>query len=75
MMNAFDVGATTFFNRFAQHSKLLDLTVHFLANNPLLKGGVLAVIIWWVWFQPDKPETKRRDYLLATLIGGCWPSY
>lgn len=69
VIHAFDVGITTFFNHYAQHSKLFDLAVNFLATNHLFKGGVLSVILWWVWFRPDEPKAKWRDHVLATLIG------
>lgn len=68
-MNAFDMGVTTFFNHFAQHSKLCDMAINFLATNHLLKGGVLSILVWWTWFRPDEPKVKWRDHVLATLIG------
>ncbi len=68
-MNLFDESIALFVNQFVRHSKLFDLIVFEIADNHLLKGGVLALAIWYLWFKPDADQKKIRIALITTLFG------
>jgi undecaprenyl-diphosphatase len=67
-MNSFDSSIISFLNGFARHSQSFDTFVHMLSDNELLKGGVIAAIIWWTWFRPHPNKTDHRHYLLCGII-------
>lgn len=69
-MNSFDYNIITFINQFARKSDFLDSLVNLFVVNNLLKGGVLAMVIWFFWFDNTEPsQAYRRQMLLATLAG------
>ena len=68
-MNAFDIEILNFLNQFSQLSWTLDSTVKFIANNHLIKGGVLLTILWWGWFRITKNQRLIQVHLISTLIG------
>jgi undecaprenyl-diphosphatase len=68
-MNVFDESIVLFVNQFVRHSKIFDLIVVEVANNELLKGGVLAFVIWCLWFKPDTNQKEIRITLISTFIG------
>ncbi|HET7000735.1 MAG TPA: phosphatase PAP2 family protein [Puia sp.] len=43
-------------------------TIEFMAADNLLKGGVIAVIFWYLWFKADPDIQVKRIQLIATLI-------
>lgn len=67
-MNFFDVAVLEFVNELSHVSRLLDKTVLFIANNHLLKGGVLLVILWSLWFKAQKNQLCVRAYLVSTFF-------
>jgi len=68
-MNPFDTGIMTYINQFAQESFLFDKLIKAISVSHLLKGGVLATIIWWAWFRDEESHSRNRDNILATLVG------
>jgi len=67
-MNTFDAAVITYVNQFSQHSQTVDKALTFLFDNHLLKGGVLATIIWWAWFRSDEHQSHNRKHIISTLI-------
>lgn len=70
-MNLFDRAIISFFNQFAQKSRLFDLLVNFISENDLLKGGMIAALFWWAWFQIDQDDVLRKlrqERFVATLF-------
>jgi undecaprenyl-diphosphatase len=68
-LNTFDASIITFLNQFAHRSWGFDQAINLFANNILLKGGVLATILWWAWFKgSDDDGVKNRKHVIATLI-------
>src|SRR5680860_570907 len=67
-MNSFDSEILSFVNQFSQHSWMFDRLIGFLATNPLLKGGVLATILWWAWFKREDHPSHNREYVILTLF-------
>lgn len=67
-VNYFDFQIITFVNQFSQHSLIIDKIFHLLSNNHLLKGGILAIIIWWAWFKSEGDYSHNRKHIILTLI-------
>jgi undecaprenyl-diphosphatase len=67
-MNILDTSIIEFLNIFAQKSWAFDRAVVFLANYPLIKGGIPAAMLWWAWFKTDADTNKNRKHILATLL-------
>ncbi len=66
-MNSFDVAITHFLNGFSRHSVLFDNMMVFFAGNNLLKGGVMASLVWWAWFNGEARRLHNRLVLASTL--------
>jgi undecaprenyl-diphosphatase len=43
-------------------------TVEFMAADNLLKGGLVAILFWYLWFKTDPDNSAKRVQLVATLI-------
>jgi undecaprenyl-diphosphatase len=64
----FDIAILKFINGFARHWPLLDKIVFMVSDDHLLKGGVLMLILWWLWFRNDESTRRNREHILVTLI-------
>lgn len=69
-MIAIDVAIVSFLNQFATRSATFDQLVWLLANNYLLKSGLVLVLLYWAWFKAE--ETSRDDR--ATIVFGLFAS-
>lgn len=67
-MNFFDSTIIKFLNQFSHHSWVLDNAMAFLAENNLVKGGIFAIVIWWVWFKNSGDQVKIREHIIAIII-------
>lgn len=55
---------------FARKSYVFDRMVSALAENDLLKGGVILAAVWWAWFRTRAAGKSRdRAHVIATIIG------
>jgi len=68
-VNSFDAGIISLFNALARRSLTFDTLVFLLGSNFILKGGVIAALIWWTWFREGQRE-KDREYLLFGISAG-----
>ncbi|HUN55342.1 MAG TPA: phosphatase PAP2 family protein [Smithella sp.] len=68
-MNTFDNVILTYINQFSRHSLILDGTFCFLVKNNLLRGGVFATIIWWMWFNNTERHSRNREHIISILAG------
>lgn len=66
-MNFFDASIIHFFNQFSRHSGKFDYLVDVLSRNNFVKGGVLMVLLWWLWFRVEEERHPYREHVLATL--------
>ena len=74
-MGSFDSSIIAFFNQFAQRSYTFDQIVVFLSDSHLLKGGVFAMLFWWLWFRRQKDGMSEHDGTHArvmTMIVACF---
>lgn len=70
-MNTFDHTIISFVNQAARESYFFDSLVNLFVFNNLLKGGVVAMAFWYLWFYQRAPSRFLvRQLLLATLVGG-----
>ena len=67
-MNSFDRVIIDYVFRFFSRSYYFFHTVEFMAADNLLKGGVVAVIFWYLWFKAGPDNSAKRVQLIATLI-------
>ena len=72
-MNIIDSAIISQVNSLSRQSMFLDHFMSFLAHNPLLKGGVLATIIWWLWFSGRGQRPFVREHIIATVLL-CFPA-
>lgn len=66
-MNGFDAAIMAALNAFARKNWLFDQGVSFLSENSLLKGGLLAALLWWFWFKADVDDEFRKR-VVATIV-------
>lgn len=71
-LNIIDSKTIDFFNQFAQQLWVFDRVVVFIANNCMLKGGMLIALLWYAWFyrhqQPDRLRSKIISGIFASLV-------
>jgi undecaprenyl-diphosphatase len=66
-MNEIDLYLLKFLNNFAHRSNVIDASVSFLADQVILKGGLLTAVLWLAWFRPDPRQKLRRELVISTL--------
>src|SRR5450755_3859147 len=69
-MNPFDKGIVEFVIQHFGRSYFIFHPIEFIADNDnLLKGGVLSILFWYMWFKGSLvPEMGKRVKLLTTLV-------
>lgn len=67
-MNAFDHVMIDFILKYFNRSYYLFYMVEFMTEDNLLKGGVVVMIFWYLWFKTDPAISEKRVQLVATLI-------
>lgn len=72
-MNFIDSVIISHINSLSRQSMFLDMFMGFLAHNPLLKGGVLATIIWWLWSGGRSQRPFVREHIIVTVLL-CFPA-
>lgn len=66
-MGGLDEAVLLFVNQLARVSWTFDTMTDFLSRSHLLKGGVVAAVLWWLWFREQDTE-RTRSHLIATLL-------
>ena len=66
-MNLFDKVIIDFITRNISHSHSFYEIILYISENNLLKGGVLILIIWHLWFKNTDLLPARRINIIATL--------
>jgi undecaprenyl-diphosphatase len=69
-MNFFDSFILTFLNQFAHRWYALDSAMVFLAENSLVKGGFIAAVLWWIWFDLQD-RSRHEEILISTLAASA----
>ncbi len=65
---AFDYSILSYLSSLSGDSTVLDSAILGLANNNLLKGGVLVTLFWWVWFNRAQQDLNGRVHVIATIL-------
>src|SRR5690348_14507130 len=68
-MNAIDAYLAQFFGSLATHHPTADIVFSVIANSYFLKGQVLMLMFWWLWFYPRPQQLYSRRVLVAALLG------
>lgn len=68
MLNSFDSGILTYFNKFSRHATTFDHITYLLSENNFVKGGILVMIIWWLWFKADSSIAEKRGKIIITIF-------
>jgi len=67
-MNAFDQLIVEFILKHLSRSFYVFYIVEFLSDDNLVKGGVFATLLWYLWFKVRPNQEQNRVQLIATLI-------
>ena len=66
--NFFDSGILYLCHDLNSHFGLLGRIAAFVSENGLIKGGFIAILIWWLWFQDTPNQQPIREKILGTMI-------
>ena len=69
-MNTLDLTILSFLNGFAQRFPAFDRFVSGVLDNNFVKAGIIAALLWWVWFQSDSREEERHEFVLSGIATG-----
>lgn len=69
MVNTFDFRISAYLNQLCHRHELFDRAIVFLSDNHLLKGGVLVIIIWYIWFSAAGDSYLKRTRIISALVG------
>lgn len=67
-VNGFDMSIINFCQKFVHTNQRLDNFFNLFTYNYFLKGGIIMLVFWWLWFLPvseGKMEKQRIDILVA----------
>ena len=70
-MNVFDSSILTFLNQFAHRWYAFDAAMYYAATYNLVKGGVIAAALWWVWFDHHQEQPRKQEILVSTLAASA----
>jgi undecaprenyl-diphosphatase len=70
-VNSIDSNIMQFLNHYSQYSQSFDYLVCCLAGNNLFKDGIIALMIWWLWFDNKPQRPDYREQLIATILSAC----
>jgi undecaprenyl-diphosphatase len=75
-MNAFDFSILSFMNRFEGRHLSFDNAVVSLSNDGFLRGGIIACLCWWAWFNngEDKDKNKYAREMVVSAMVACLAS-
>jgi undecaprenyl-diphosphatase len=68
-MNAFDKAIIEFVNQYSQQSVIIDKAAYVIAQNHLLKGGVIVTLLWWSWLHQSGQLIDRSFTAIYTMTG------
>ncbi|HVQ36223.1 MAG TPA: phosphatase PAP2 family protein [Pyrinomonadaceae bacterium] len=66
--SSLDYAISASFNQMAQQSATLNRFLDFIAVTHPLKGGLLMLAVWWLWFNKRGDNEARHTSLLCTLV-------
>ncbi len=66
--NSFDSGILYFCHNLNSQFGLLSHLANFVSENGLIKGGFIATLIWWLWFQDTSIKQSVREKILGLMI-------
>ncbi len=67
-MSQLDLKIMSFLNGFAHQSPFFDNIMLFIMDSPVLKGGMVMGMLWWLWFRRDNRLSDNREIVIATIF-------
>lgn len=67
-MNLFDSSIINFLRGFFGKSELFDSTLALMADNSLVKGGVIVSVLWFLWFKKNENAVYVRGRLIMGMV-------
>lgn len=67
-MNSFDHVIIDFILKYISRPYYFFYMVEFMTEDNMLKGGVVVILFWYLWFKTDPANLEKRVQLVATLI-------
>jgi undecaprenyl-diphosphatase len=67
-VNPADYRISAFFNHLCHKNELFDRAVSMVSDNHLFKGGILVMMIWYLWFK-NTNAVLNRLYIISTICG------
>ncbi|GEO41527.1 undecaprenyl-diphosphatase [Skermanella aerolata] len=68
-MQAFDLMVIGWLNQFSNMNLTFDKTLYVIADNHLLKGGVIMGLLWWVWMRNGPNFAAPGLHALRSIAG------
>jgi undecaprenyl-diphosphatase len=68
-INSFDYYVSASLNHYCGKHELFDRSVVFISDNHFIKGGILAIVIWYAWFAAWENKNLRRQRIISALTG------
>lgn len=65
MQFAWDNQITLWLNGYSRSSYFADCVLNFFCYADLCKGGVLMLLLWWLWFRRDTSAEQRARILVS----------
>jgi membrane-associated phospholipid phosphatase len=66
-LNNFDMGIEHFINEFARDVPAFDALMVMIASSNLLKGGIIAIMLWFLWFSGEQ-SPERRSRIITVIL-------
>lgn len=67
-MTQFDKWIIDFVEKYLPHTHTFYKIIYLIADDNLLKGGVIALLIWYLWFKSDDALPQKRVHIIATIL-------
>lgn len=68
-ITSLDYAISQALNQVAQRTHALDEFLEFIAVTHPVKGGLMMLAVWWLWFHRTDKSDDRRTAILCTLVG------
>ena len=71
MLPKLDWDIALFFNQFAGRYKILDRSLHFMADYLLASTMLFLAVICYLWFRDESHSRSAREHMLAEFTGAA----
>jgi membrane-associated phospholipid phosphatase len=68
MLHTMDLLILRFVNQMSGQIPRFDEFIVLIAQNDLVKGGLIIALLWLYWFKPGNQQHSRREIILACVV-------